>query len=157
MRSWLIEKEGDYFDFRLRSSNFQTQLSVISSLLNENISSLQKFLLHYGGAYKEDFENVFDPVIVFKLDEIPEIVDKKSYFLSDGWAVVELRYLFPYLKRVFERKLKQRTDTFSSHIDKNEEIKEAAEDILSHLEGKYIQMQSSVIIGKQTYISNILV
>ena len=129
LTSWLVEVEGDLFEFRFVSSiNFDEKIQVLMDLYGQgNVKTIEeidqsfgidiyrKFNLadvppkkkkysssKFGGKVKD-----LDKRIAVKFFKIPSVVSAKKVLLYQGWAVVRLADIRLAVKREFEKNLKE--------------------------------------------------
>ena len=147
IRSWVIETEGDYFNYMFRQNDSKIRVEVIKQLLGDHLS-YSEFKSLYNGKYKSELMKLYSDVAVFRALSMPEMLSKKILFLHDGWAAVEYRFLFPFMKRKFEMELKNRIDTYKAKLERlPEEAQQFIKDLVKYLQSNHPQMHTSISEG----------
>ena len=151
LTSWIVEVEGDLFEFRfVSSSNFDEKVSVLKNLYGldnvktiEEINSMFKIDVYrdfhlsdvpyrtsryargrYGSRVRD-----LDKRIAIRFYKIPSVIAAKKALLYEGWAIVRLSDIRLALKREFEKQLKDIIEKTLTIIEKNPEIKETIKPI----------------------------
>ncbi|MHA2357774.1 MAG: hypothetical protein ACXABK_03265, partial [Candidatus Heimdallarchaeaceae archaeon] len=146
LTSWLIEVEGDLFEFRFVSSpDFDEKLKVLMDLygeenvktidnLNESfdINIYRKFNLadvpsrksrytksKFGSKVKD-----LDRRVAIKFFKIPSVISAKKALLYQGWAIARLADIRLAVKREFEKDLKEVIEKSKAIIDKDTSLEE---------------------------------
>ncbi len=128
LTSWLVEVEGDLFEFRFVSSpSFDQKIKVLEELYEkENVKTIQEIdklfkiniYKHFNLAdvpfkssrySKSKFGSLvkdLDRRIAVKFHKIPSVVSAKKVLLFNGWGIVRLADIRLAVKREFEKQLK---------------------------------------------------
>ncbi len=136
LTSWIVEVEGDLFEFRfVSSSNFEEKIYVLKNLYgSENVKTIQELNAIFRMDIYRDFHlsdipyrtsryarsrfgsriRDLDKRIALKFHKIPSVIAAKKALLYQGWAIVRLADIRLAVKREFEKQLKliiERTQT----------------------------------------------
>lgn len=144
--SWLVEVEGDLFEFRFISSNkSEERIQVLKDLYGKNnvktteeinelfkINLNRKFNLadsiYRSGKYKKSKQKygskvkVLDTRLAVRFHKIPKVVGAKKALLYQGWGIVRLADIRLAVKREFEKQLKDVIEKSKDLIEKDEEL-----------------------------------
>lgn len=151
LTSWLVEVEGDLFEFRFMSSpSFEQKISVLKELYDEenvrtieeldqlfNINLYRLFNLadvpnkikrqpksKYGAFIKD-----LDRRIAVKFYKIPSVISAKKVLLYKGWGIVRLADIRLAVKREFERQLKIVIEKSKKIVESNKNLDETIKPI----------------------------
>lgn len=139
LTSWLVEVEGDLFEFRfINSINFNEKISVLRHLYGKNhIKTLDEihrthdidiyttFNITESSSRRKRRKNPdLQKHIAVWFDQIPNTIGAKKALLFRGWAIVQLYTIRLEVKRKFESILKE-TIIKSKELLKNNKQLEA--------------------------------
>ncbi|MHA1305622.1 MAG: hypothetical protein ACTSQE_03655 [Candidatus Heimdallarchaeaceae archaeon] len=159
LTSWLVEMEGDLFEFRfVESFSVEEKISVLKDLFGEEnvltISELNKIfgidIFRKTGimeqrrrttrySYQRNIKTVrkrggeLEKRIAIRYFKVPTIVGAKKVLLYRGWAIVRFADIRLTVKRAFEKKLKKVIEQSKTFVENdpylNETIKPIREKI----------------------------
>lgn len=146
LSSWLVEVEGDLFEFRFISSNkSEERIQVLKDLYGqdnvkttEEINELFKINLnrefnladsvYRSGKYAKSKQKyglkvkVLDTRLAVRFHKIPKVVGAKKALLYKGWGIVRLADIRLAVKREFEKQLKDVIEKSKVLIEKDEDL-----------------------------------
>jgi DNA primase large subunit len=144
LTSWLVEVEGDLFEFRFVSSiNFEDKIQVLMDLYGKtNVKTIdeiddifgieiyRKFNIadipprkrrytstKFGGKVKD-----LDKRVAIKFFKIPSVISAKKALMYQGWAIVRLADIRLAVKRKFESDLKEIIEKSKMILDKDSSL-----------------------------------
>ena len=151
LTSWLVEVEGDLFEFRFVSSpSFNQKLIVLEDLYDKvnvkTISEIDKIYniniyKHFSladvpaktkGYTKSKFGSQvkdLDRRLAIKFYKIPSVVSAKKALLFQGWAIVRLADIRLTVKREFEKQLKSVIEKSKELVEENKSLDETVKPI----------------------------
>ena len=123
---WLVEVEGDLFEFRFMSSiNFDEKINVLKDLYGEeNVKTIQELNEFYQINIYRQFNLADVPSrrvrkysdatrrdlykrIAIRFNKIPSVISAKKALLYKGWAVVRISEIRLTVKREFEKQISE--------------------------------------------------
>ena len=151
LTSWLVEVEGDLFEFRfISSTKFDERMQVLRDLYGQdnvkttdeindlyNINLNRKFNLA-DGSYKSSRYSkskfgsktkILDTRLAVKFYKIPKVVGAKKALLYKGWGIVRLADIRLSVKREFEKQLKDIIENSKALIEKDNELEQTVKPI----------------------------
>ncbi|MHA1345115.1 MAG: hypothetical protein ACTSVO_03185 [Candidatus Heimdallarchaeaceae archaeon] len=153
LTSWLVEVEGDLFEFRfISSTKLEERIQVLKDLYGEenvrtteeintlfNINLNRKFNLadsiYRSGKYAKSKQKygskvkVLDTRLAVRFHKIPKVLGAKKVLLYQGWGIVRLADIRLAVKREFEKQLKDVIEKSKDLIEKDEELKQTVKPI----------------------------
>ncbi len=146
LSSWLVEVEGDLFEFRfISSTKSEERIQVLKDLYGkdnvkttEEINELFKINLnrkfnladsiYRSGKYTKSKQKygskvkVLDTRLAVRFHKIPKVIGAKKALLYQGWGIVRLADIRLAVKREFEKQLKDVIEKSKDLIDEDEEL-----------------------------------
>ncbi len=151
LTSWLVEVEGDLFEFRFMSSpSFEQKIRIMKELYDEeNVKTIQELDKLYNinlykhfsladvpvrskGTTRSKFGSMvkdLDRRIAVKFYKIPSVVSAKKVLLYKGWGIVRLADIRLAVKREFEKQLKIVIERSKEIVESNKSLDETVKPI----------------------------
>ena len=151
LTSWLVEVEGDLFEFRFVSSpSLEQKIRVLKELYGaENVKTIQEIDSEYNiNLYREfNLSDVphrsrsstrskfgshvrdLDRRIAVFFHKIPSVVSAKKVLLYKGWGIVRLADIRLAVKREFEKQLKDVIERSKAIVESNKSLDETIKPI----------------------------
>ncbi|MHA1197900.1 MAG: hypothetical protein ACTSQF_00890 [Candidatus Heimdallarchaeaceae archaeon] len=151
LTSWLVEVEGDLFEFRFMSSpSFEQKITVLEELYDkENVKTIQELDKLYNINLYRHFSLADVPIkakrptrskfgaivkdldrrIAVKFYKIPSVVSAKKVLLFKGWGIVKLADIRLAVKREFEKQLKNVIEKSKELVESNKSLDETVKPI----------------------------
>ncbi|MHA1397231.1 MAG: hypothetical protein ACTSSF_05940 [Candidatus Heimdallarchaeaceae archaeon] len=156
LTSWLVEVEGDLFEFRfITSPSFEDKILVLKDLYGEeNVKTIPEL----NELYKTDFHRKYNLADVLdkrsmrvksrfgsnvrdlekrvgiRFFKIPQIISTKKALLHDGWAIVKLIDIRLTVKREFEKQLKTIIEKSKILLDKDPALVQTIKPIIDKID-----------------------
>lgn len=144
LTSWLVEVEGDLFEFRLITTpEFEEKIAVIRHLLgDEYVLTIDQLDNKFGLDIYKQFgladvshksyarkrfgskSRYAERRIAIYFTKIPSIISQRKAFLYKGWAIVSIETVRLAIKRVFEQKLKEQIEKSRNLFKKDPSLEE---------------------------------
>ncbi len=132
LASWLVENEGDLFEYRFRAALNKEKLQVMRFLFGKDkmlsINDLEKVLgeeniLKRFGLYtpsrvrhfRSGIEESSGYVAIYFTD-VPDVIGSKRALLYKGWAIAPLFVFFGSIKRKFEALLREKIKKLQDRV-----------------------------------------
>ena len=144
LTSWLVEVEGDLFEFRFISSpSFEQKVVVLIELFGkENVKTIQELDKLYNIDIYQHFSLAdvpfkskktvtskfgsqvkdLDRRIAVKFYKIPSVISAKKVLLFKGWGIVSLADIRLAVKREFESQLKNIIEKSKQLVESNKSL-----------------------------------
>ncbi|MFX0162206.1 MAG: hypothetical protein ACFE68_02550 [Candidatus Hodarchaeota archaeon] len=156
LASWLVENEGDLFEYRFRAALNKEKLQVMRFLFGKDkmlsIKELQKVLgeadilkrfgLHIPSRFRHFRSGIEESsgYVAIYFTDVPDVIGSKRALLYKGWAIAPLFVFFGSIKRKFEtllrEKIKRLLDRVAGEPALQEKLK-AIRDKLRKIAKKY--------------------
>lgn len=152
--TWIVEEEGDLFEYRYGKAGFDDRLLVARDLMGEgSVLTVEELELKWNGdpRKREALRRLHimkrkQPhgkrqklirargsseldVLAVHFSQIPQLVSKRSVLLAHGWGISEFRTFKGALKRKFEQKLRDAIRASRKLAEEWPKIKAIAADI----------------------------
>ena len=156
LTSWLIEVEGDLFEFRFISSpSFEQKISVLKELYSQenvkliseinsmfsidifrrfNIAEVDTRSVKYAKSKYGTSATDLNRKIAIHYTKIPSIVSAKRVLLYKGWGIVTLADIRLAVKREFEKQLREVIERSKELVEQDEGLKDAIKPVFDRVE-----------------------
>jgi DNA primase large subunit len=120
--SWLIEQEGDLFEWRFKkTNNIQLQIEIIRFLFDGNRVKTPRetwalFDIHH--RYFKSFIKKQQSTIAIHFTCVPKLVTNRSAILTKGWVVAPIEQFTNSVKTEFENTLNKRIISTGKKMDR---------------------------------------
>ncbi|MHA2330832.1 MAG: hypothetical protein ACXAEU_02290 [Candidatus Hodarchaeales archaeon] len=138
LRSWIIEAEGDLFEYLFRNLSRDVQEEIAKNLFGAvnflNLSKL-KSKFRSGNDYEEledyflNYNKPFDTWCV-RFFRVPWLLSKRRGFLLKGWLILKKEEFYRSLKIAFEQELKDDIEILEKKLSAEVGLQERAEEII---------------------------
>lgn len=155
LTSWLIEVEGDLFEFRFISSpSFEQKISVLKELYSQenvkliseinrmfsvdifrrfNIAEVDTRSVKYAKSKYGTSATDLNRKVAIHYTKIPSIVSAKRVLLYKGWSIVTLADIRLAVKREFEKQLREVIERSKELVEQDEGLKNAIKPIFDRV------------------------
>ncbi len=131
LTSWLLESEGDYFIFRFQQEPWDKQWGILTNLFgNDGIIDEQEIKMMINDP---DIDLIFakrrqnsSPIFAIKYTQAPFLLKKRVGRLVQGWIVLDLKTAIPFIKKEFERQLKNQMEQLQQRVKTRAQLKKQA-------------------------------
>ncbi|MFW9916323.1 MAG: hypothetical protein ACFFGZ_12020 [Candidatus Thorarchaeota archaeon] len=171
LKSWLVETEGDIFDYTFSQDNLDRQRAVLKDIFGaEHVRTLLEFNDEFDVKFGFTVESSLQPpshgreFICVHYTQIPEMLSwRRMVEMHKGWIIARPHEFRGSLKRQFEHKLENEIEDYKNRLDEigdaNPEVERLirafAEDLEEHvqlrskfmmpeLEGKELQTKADL-------------
>jgi DNA primase large subunit len=156
LTTWLIEVEGDLFEFRfISTSSFDEKIAVLKSLYSaENVKEVQEINNMYNiDIYRHfnisdtDFHrrktssskskfNIKDSErkVAIRFTKIPTIIGARKALLYKGWGIVSIANIRLAVKREFEKQLREVIEKSKNIVEQDAGLKVAIKPLFDKLQ-----------------------
>lgn len=155
LTSWLVEVEGDLFEFRFVSSpDFEQKIQVLMDLYGtENVTTIddinRRYKIDLYRKYnlvdiKDDSRYLrskfgtrvrdLDKRIAIKYYKIPSVISSKRALLLDGWAIIKLADIRLAVKREFEKQLQEVIEETKTLIEQDSSLNATVKPITDRID-----------------------